>query len=354
MMNRIEKIQKQLLDNNVDAILITKSENRRYTTGFTGSAGMVLISKNAATFITDFRYAQQAQNEVKNAKIIVHNGNIEKEVANEIDCQGLKRVAVEANSMTLKTYSTLQEYGNVQWTQLENIVEKVREIKESLELELMRTAASIADKAFEYILNVIKPGISELELRDELEFYMRKQGATSSSFNTIIASGKRAALPHGVASEKLIEHGDMVTLDFGALYNGYCSDITRTIAVGSCSDEFRKIYHIVLEALKLGTEGIRSGEKAKTIDDLTRDYIIEKGFGNRFGHSTGHGLGMEVHEPIRLSDKSVEILQTGMVVTVEPGIYIPGWGGCRIEDDIVVLENGYEIITHSPKHLIIL
>ncbi|MFF2876723.1 M24 family metallopeptidase [Gottfriedia sp. NPDC057991] len=353
-MNRIEKIQKQLLENNVDAILITKSENRRYMTGFTGSAGMVLISKNAAIFITDFRYAEQAQNEVKDAKIIVHNGNIEKEVSNEVDCQGLKKVAVEANAMTLNTFSKLQEYGNIQWIQLENIVEKVREIKEPIELEFMRTAAKIADKAFDYILNIIKPGVTEIEIRNELEFYMRKLGATGSSFNTIIASGKRAALPHGVASEKVIEHGDMVTLDFGALYKGYCSDITRTIAVGSCSDEFHNIYHIVLEALKRGTEGIQSGEKMKTIDDLTRDYITEKGFGNRFGHSTGHGLGMEVHEPIRLSDKSVEILQTGMVVTVEPGIYIPGWGGCRIEDDIVVKENGYEIITHSDKHLIIL
>ncbi|MFF3021503.1 M24 family metallopeptidase [Gottfriedia sp. NPDC057948] len=353
-MNRIEKIQKQLLENNVDAILITKSENRRYMTGFTGSAGMVLISKNAATFITDFRYGEQAQQEVKNAKIIVHKGNIEKEVSNEVDCQGLKKVAVEANAMTLNTFSKLQEYGNVQWIQLENIVEKVREIKEPIELELMRMAAKIADKAFDYILNIIKPGVTELEIRNELEFYMRNLGATASSFNTIIASGKRAALPHGVASEKVIVHGDMVTLDFGAMYNGYCSDITRTIAVGSCSDEFRNIYHIVLEALKRGTEGIQSGEKAKTIDDLTRDYISEKGFGNRFGHSTGHGLGMEVHEPIRLSDKSVEILQSGMVVTVEPGIYIPGWGGCRIEDDIIVKENGYEIITHSDKHLIIL
>lgn len=353
-MNRIEKIQKQLLENNVDAILITKSENRRYTTGFTGSAGMVVISKIAVTFITDFRYAEQAQNEVKNAKIIIHEGNLEKEVANEIERQGLKKVAVEANAMTLKTFSMLQEYGDVQWIQLENIVEKIREIKESLEIELMRTAAKISDQAFDYILNVIKPGVTELAIRDELEFFMRKQGATSSSFNTIIASGKRSALPHGVASEKVIEHGDMVTLDFGALYNGYCSDITRTIAVGNCSDEFRNIYHIVLESLKRGTEGIRAGAKAKTIDDLTREYITVKGFGKHFGHSTGHGLGMEVHEPIRLSDKSVEILQTGMVVTVEPGIYIPGWGGCRIEDDIVVTENGYEIITHSPKHLIIL
>lgn len=353
-MNRIEKIQKQLTMNNVDAILITKYENRRYTTGFTGSAGMVLISQKGATLITDFRYGEQSQTEVKNAKIVVHDGNIEKEVANEIERHGIQKVAVEENAMTLKTFSALKEYVKAQLVPLENIVEKVREIKEQSELETMRTAARIADKAFENILNVIKPGITEREIRDELEGDMRKQGATSSSFNIIVASGERAALPHGVASEKAIEFGDMVTLDFGAMYNGYCSDITRTIAVGNCSDEFQAIYHIVLEALKRGTEGIRAGENAKKIDELTRNYITEKGYGNRFGHSTGHGLGMEVHEPLRLSDKSKEVLQAGMVVTVEPGIYIPGWGGCRIEDDIVVTENGYEIITHSPKKLLIL
>ncbi len=353
-MNRIEKIQRQLLVNNVDAILITKSENRRYITGFTGSAGMVLVSHNGATFITDFRYGEQAQDEVKVAKIVIHDGNIEQAVAAEIDRQGIQRIAVEANSMTLKTFSTLQKYTNAQLVQLENIIEKVREIKDHLELETMRTAAQIADKTFEYILNIIKPGVSEIEIRDELEFYMRRQGASSSSFNIIVASGKRAALPHGVASGKIVEYGDMVTLDFGSLYKGYCSDITRTIAVGSCSDEFHSIYHVVLEALKRGTEGIRSGEKTNTIDDLTRDYITEKGYGHRFGHSTGHGLGLEVHEPLRLSNISEEILQTGMVVTIEPGIYVPGWGGCRIEDDVIVTENGYEIITHSTKELLIL
>ncbi|MDM5186382.1 Xaa-Pro peptidase family protein [Bacillus sp. DX4.1] len=354
MMNRIERIQKQLTKNNVDAILITKGENRRYTTGFTGSAGAVLISQKGVTFITDFRYIEQAKDEVKNAKIIIHDGNLEKEVASEIDRHGIQKVAVEANTMTLKAFSTLKEYVNVELVPLENIVDKVREIKEQSEIETMRTAAHIADQAFDYILNVIKPGITEREVRDELEAYMRKKGAFSSAFNIIVASGQRAALPHGVASKKVIEHGDMVTLDFGAMYNGYCSDITRTIAVGSCSDEFRDIYHIVLEALKRGTEGIRAGEKAKKIDDLTRNYITEKGFGDRFGHSTGHGLGLEVHEQLRLSDKSKEVLQAGMVVTVEPGIYIPGWGGCRIEDDIVVTENGYEIITHSTKKLLIL
>ncbi len=353
-MNRIEKIQKQLIENEVDAILITKSENRRYATGFTGSAGMVLVSKNSATFITDFRYGEQAQDEVKHANTIIHDGNIEKEVANEIERQGIQIVAVEANAMTLKTFSSLQKYTNVQFIQLENIIEKVREIKDEVELETMRTAATIADKAFDNVLNMIKPGVTEIDIRDELEFFMRRQGASSSSFNIIVASGKRAALPHGVASEKVIEHGDMVTLDFGALYRGYCSDITRTIAVGKCSDEFRNIYHTVLEALKRGTEAIRSGEKAKRIDDFTRDYITEKGYGQRFGHSTGHGLGLEVHEPLRLSDKSEEVLKSGMVVTVEPGIYIPGWGGCRIEDDVVVTDKGYEIITHSTKDLLIL
>ncbi|MBJ3787558.1 aminopeptidase P family protein, partial [Bacillus sp. OA1] len=199
-----------------------------------------------------------------------------------------------------------------------------------------------------------KPGISETDVRDELEFFMRKKGATSSSFQIIVASGVRSSLPHGVASNKIIERGDIVTLDFGALYDGYCSDITRTVAIGEPSEEFKKIYNVVREALKRGTEAIKPGETAKSIDDITRDYITEHGYGQYFGHSTGHGLGLEIHEPLRLSQESKATLEEGMVVTVEPGIYIPNWGGCRIEDDIVITKDGYEVITKSNRELIVI
>ena len=193
-----------------------------------------------------------------------------------------------------------------------------------------------------------------MEVANELEFFMRKQGAASSSFDIIVASGYRSALPHGVATDKVIEKGELVTLDFGAYYKGYCSDITRTVAVGEISDELKTIYDIVLEAQLRGMEGIKPGMTGKEADALTRDYITEKGYGEYFGHSTGHGIGLEIHEGPALSVRSDVVLEPGMVVTVEPGIYIAGLGGVRIEDDTVVTENGNESLTHSPKELIIL
>jgi len=208
--------------------------------------------------------------------------------------------------------------------------------------------------AFEHIQTVIKPGVKEIEVANELEFFMRKQGATSSSFDIIVASGYRSALPHGVASDKEIESGELVTLDYGALYNGYCSDITRTFAVGQISEQLNEIYHVVLEAQLRGIKGTKTGLTGKEADALTRDYITEKGYGEYFGHSTGHGLGMDVHEAPSLSFRSETVLKPGMVVTIEPGIYIPDVGGCRIEDDILITKDGNESFTHSSKELITL
>ncbi|MEY8347413.1 aminopeptidase P family protein [Bacillus cereus] len=338
----------------MDGLLITKKENRRYATGFTGSAGVILLSATNAVFITDFRYTDQAKTRVQEADIIMHKGNMEQEIANQITKLDIQNLGIEENNMTLKQYSALKKYTNIELVQVNELVETIRTIKEDTEIETMKIAARIADEAFQHITNFLKPGVSEFDIRDELEFFMRKKGASSSSFDIIIASGVRSSLPHGVATNKIIEHGDIVTLDFGALYNGYCSDLTRTVAIGSYSEEFEKIYGIVLEALKRGIEAIRPGESAKTIDDVTRNYITDHGYGEYFGHSTGHGVGLEIHEPLRLSQESKAILQEGMVVTVEPGIYIPNWGGCRIEDDIVVTKDGYEVITQSDRNLIVI
>ncbi|MEN1934377.1 Xaa-Pro peptidase family protein [Paenibacillus sp. 102] len=354
MTSRIKKIQEQLHQFGIDGLLITKKENRRYATGFIGSAGVVLLSATNAIFITDFRYINQAKTQVKEAEIIMHKGNIEQEIANQITRLNIKKLAIEENNMTLKQYSELKKYTNIELVQVSELVETIRAIKEDPEIETMKIAARIVDEAFQHITSFLKPGVSEFDVRDELEFFMRKKGASSSSFDIIIASVVRSSLPHGVATSKIIEDGDIVTLDFGALYNGYCSDLTRTVAIGSYSKEFKKIYTIVLEALKRGTEAIRPGASAKTIDDVTRNYITDHDYGEYFGHSTGHSVGLEIHEPLRLSQESKATLQEGMVVTVEPGIYIPNWGGCRIEDDIVVTKNGYEVITKANRDLIVI
>ncbi|HDR3342810.1 TPA: aminopeptidase P family protein [Bacillus cereus] len=351
---RITNIQKQLHNYGIDGLLITKKENRQYATNFTGSAGVVLIAVHKAIFITDFRYVDQAKTEIKAAEIIMHKGNLEEEVANQVSKLKIQKLGIEDNNMTLQQFKKLQKYIHTEMVPVCEIIEDIRLIKDTSEIETMKIAATIADEAFHHIVTFLKPGISETDVRDELEFFMRKKGATSSSFQIIVASGVRSSLPHGVASNKIIERGDIVTLDFGALYDGYCSDITRTVAIGEPSEEFQKIYNVVREALKRGTEAIKPGETAKSIDDITRNYITEHGYGQYFGHSTGHGLGLEIHEPLRLSQESKATLQEGMVVTVEPGIYIPNWGGCRIEDDIVITKDGYDVITKSNRELIII
>ncbi|HHK5538300.1 aminopeptidase P family protein [Bacillus cereus] len=351
---RITNIQKQLHNYGIDGLLITKKENRQYATNFTGSAGVVLIAAHKTIFITDFRYVDQAKTEIKAAEIIMHKGNLEEEVANQVSKLNIQKLGIEDNNMTLQQFKKLQKYIHTEMVPVCEIIEDIRLIKDTSEIETMKIAATIADEAFHHIVTFLKPGISETDVRDELEFFMRKKGATSSSFQIIVASGVRSSLPHGVASNKIIKRGDIVTLDFGALYDGYCSDITRTVAIGEPSEEFQKIYNVVREALKRGTEAIKPGETAKSIDDITRNYITEHGYGQYFGHSTGHGLGLEIHEPLRLSQESKATLQEGMVVTVEPGIYIPNWGGCRIEDDIVITKDGYDVITKSNRELIII
>jgi len=218
----------------------------------------------------------------------------------------------------------------------------------------MREAAVLADRTFSHILTKIRPGVTERELDLQMEMFMRENGATSSSFETIVASGERSALPHGVASSRVLQGNEFITFDFGALLNGYCSDVTRTVVLGEASDRHREIYGIVLEAQLNALDKIRPGMTGREADALTRDIISSYGYGENYGHSTGHGLGMEVHENPRLSKLSDDILKPGMVVTVEPGIYIPGFGGVRIEDDIVITETGIEIITSSTKELTLL
>lgn len=351
-MSKLDKLRKVLSKNNIDAILITSPINRRYISGFTGSAGAVLVSENDAIFITDFRYTEQAEAQAKGFKVIVHKQSMEAEIQKQLKENNIKRLGFEKDLTTYGQYESYKKTFEAEIIPVSGLVEELRIIKTNEELEIMKKAAMIADDAFIHIQSFIKPGVKEIEISDELEFFMRKQGAVSSSFDTIVASGYRSAMPHGVASQKEIQSGELVTLDYGALYNGYCSDITRTVAVGEVSDELRKIYETVLEANQRGVKEIKPGMTGKEADAITRDYITEMGYGENFGHSTGHGLGMEVHEAPGLSHKSDQKLVPGMVVTVEPGIYVAGLGGCRIEDDIVITENGNERLTWVTKEFI--
>jgi Xaa-Pro aminopeptidase len=352
---KLEQIRNRFKELSVDGLLITSEFNRRYMTGFTGTAGVAVISEEKAVFITDFRYTEQAAKQIEGYEIVKHSGPIIEEVANIVSKLGIKKLGFEQDHLTYQTYSSYKQVlSQTEFIPVSGAVEKLRLIKSPAEIKILKEAALIADAAYKHILSYVKPGLKEIEVANELEFFMRKNGAVSSSFDIIVASGYRSALPHGVASDKKIEKGDFVTLDFGAYYKGYCSDITRTFAVGQPSEELQKIYSIVLEAQLRGMNGIKPGMTGKEADALTRDYITEQGYGEYFGHSTGHGLGMEVHESPALSSRSNTILEPGMVVTVEPGIYVAGLGGVRIEDDIVITDTGNEALTHSPKDLIIL
>lgn len=352
VVDKLTVLRKSLQENKLDAILITSPINRRYITSFTGTAGVVLVSENDALFITDFRYIEQANEQTKGFKVIEHTKAIHEEIAKQLKTLNVKKLGFEKDHTTFGTYEQYKETFESELVPVSGLVEAIRVVKTPEELAIMKKAAEIADNAFEHIKNHIKPGVKEIDISNELEFFMRREGATSSSFDTIVASGYRSALPHGVASTKEIQSGELVTMDYGALYNGYCSDTTRTVAVGEISDELNTIYQTVLEAQKRGVNDIKPGMSGKEADALTRDYIAEKGYGKYFGHSTGHGVGLEVHEKPSLSHKTDTVLQPGMVVTVEPGIYIPNIGGCRIEDDLVITETGNERLTKADKELI--
>ncbi|WP_163969973.1 M24 family metallopeptidase [Oceanobacillus halotolerans] len=351
-MGKIVNIRKKLQENHLDGLLITSPINRRYVTGFTGTAGVALITEDAARFITDFRYIEQATEQAKDFDVIQHKELMEQEIKQQVLDLNIKRLGFERDHVTYSSYETYNKVLDVELVPVSGLIEELRLVKSEEELSIMKKAAQIADQTFEHIQTFIKPGVKEIEVANELEFHMRKLGAKSSSFDIIVASGNRSALPHGVASEKEIQSGELVTMDFGALYEGYCSDITRTVAVGNIDEKLDDIYHTVLEAQLRGVNGLKPGLTGVEADALTRDYIKEKGYGDYFGHSTGHGLGMEVHERPSLSFRSEQKLEPGMVVTVEPGIYIPGVGGCRIEDDVVITTDGVEKLTVSSKELI--
>ncbi|WEK55588.1 MAG: Xaa-Pro peptidase family protein [Candidatus Cohnella colombiensis] len=351
--SRVEKLREWLATANGDALLVTNAVNRRYLTGFTGSSGVVLITLDHAVLLTDFRYREQAPKQAIGFEIVEHGVQINANVAELLQQWGVRTLLFEEQDVTFAAYTTLKlAMGDIQIQPSGGIVEQLRMVKDAGELAIMQAAADIADKAFEHILGYIKPGVTEVAVALELEVFMRSQGATSSSFDTIVASGERSALPHGVASDRVIGRDEFVKLDYGAYYQGYCSDITRTIVVGNPTDKHREIYSIVLEAQQYALDHLVPGMTGKEGDALTRDIITRYGYGECFGHGTGHGLGMEVHEAPRLSLSGDIVLTPGMTVTVEPGIYLPGFGGVRIEDDIVMTEQGIHILTRSPKQLI--
>ncbi len=354
-MDKLAKLRESFDGLGIDGILITDSYNRRYLTDFTGSAGTVFVTKTDAYLLVDFRYVSQANAQVTHFTVKkIDRTIIFEEISALAENLGIKKLGFEQQHQSYYYYSQLVKSLKADLVPVSNVVEKLRMIKNESEIAILKKAAEISDAAFEHILTYIRPGRTEIEIANELEFHMRKLGATSSSFDIIVASGVRSALPHGVASEKVVEKGDMITLDFGAYYQGYCSDMTRTIAVGEPNPKLKEIYSIVLGALENALSGIKVGMTGKEADALTRKLISDKGYGDNYGHGMGHGIGLFIHEDIFMNPTCEQYIEEGMVLTVEPGIYIPELGGVRIEDDIIMKKDGIEIITKSQKELIIL
>ncbi|GMX65522.1 Xaa-Pro dipeptidase [Paenibacillus elgii] len=352
---RIGRLRGLLEQKGLPALLITNATNRKYMTGFTGSAGYVLITADRAVLLTDFRYVTQASEQAAGYEIIEHGPKVVESINDLLRKWGIDKLGFEQTDLSYGTYSSYAEaLGGIEFAPTGGLVESLRMIKDDGEIAVMQQAANLADRAFVHVLGLLKSGVKELDISLEIEIFVRKHGAASTSFETIVASGERSALPHGKASDKIIGTGEFVTLDFGAYYKSYCSDITRTVIVGTPTDKHRDIYKIVLEAQMEALERIKPGMTGKEADAVARDIIKRYGYGDHFGHGTGHGLGMEVHESPRLSVQGDVVLAPGMVVTVEPGIYLPGFGGVRIEDDIVITETGNRRLTQSSKDLIVI
>lgn len=353
--NRLNSIRRKMASTDIDAVLVTKRVNYMYLSGFTGTAAILFISRERAVLLTDFRYVEQAAMQAPDYEIIRYVSDQFGEINKLLESERIKRLAFEDCHLSYKLYMEYSEKLKTDgFVPLGGMIEGLRCIKDQTEIGLIRKAVDIADEVFTHILGFIKPGTTELDIADEIEHYMKRLGAEGPSFETIVASGKRASMPHGVASEKKLEHGDVVTLDYGAIYKGYCSDITRTIFIGKPDEELEKIYGIVLEANRKGLEAVKSGILAKEADQAARDFIKEAGYDDNFGHGLGHGVGLEIHEDPTLSFRSDMVLKDGMVVTVEPGIYVPDLGGVRIEDMVVVNGDNALVLTKSPKEPIVL
>lgn len=345
-----ERLKKLVAAIPANATLIFSPENLYYFSGFTGGEGMLYIDKSRLLLFTDSRYTVQAKEQSPDFEVI---DTATMSVSQFLKDNGEKAYGFEDDFITFSDYAGLKRATQKSvFTPVSSHIDKLRMIKDAHELSLIKKAARIADEAYSYILGKIAAGKTEREISLDLEYYMLTHGADGLAFETISASGIRSCMPHGVATDKVIESGDFLTLDFGCKYQGYCSDMTRTVVVGKASEKQKEIYATVLEAQKCALSAVRSGELTQAVDEAARGVIENAGYGKNFGHGLGHSLGLKVHESPSCSPRSVEVLTENMMMTIEPGIYIDGFGGVRTEDLVCVTADGYENFTTSEKELI--
>jgi Xaa-Pro aminopeptidase len=351
---RLEALRSLLERQGLDALLVTIPENRSYISGFTGE-GMLLITHDDACLSTDGRYATQARLEAPAWRVLPSKTLSSGPLAEVCREQHLARIGFEKNDVTIQQFEKFQdEFSGCGLRPVMGLVESLRLIKDVEEIALIQEAAVVAGAAFGYVLGLIYPGQTEREIASQIDYFLRSRGDGPPAFETIVAAGERGAMPHGRATPSEIRIGQLIVMDFGASYHGYMSDITRTVCVGHSDARQRYIYEVVLEAQLTGLNAVRPGVTASQVDEAARRVITEAGYGDYFTHSLGHGVGLNIHEAPRLAPGQEITLKAGIVVTVEPGIYIPGWGGVRIEDTVLVTETGCEVLTPVTKDFLVI
>ena len=355
---RLKRLQSVLAEQRLDALLVVSLPNIRYLCGFTGSAAVLVVAQDTCHFFTDGRYAEQAREEVQGAKIKVSPKAALTAAGEWLAAAGKKwarkRLGTEGDHLSLADGSRLRKMlgPGIRLWQAPPLVERQRMVKDAEEIARLRQAVLLGASLFDSALETIRPGVPEQQVAAEMEYAARQAGAEGMAFETIIAAGERSALPHGRASAAAIPARGFVVCDFGVILAGYCSDMTRTVYVGRPAADDRETYQAVREAQQAAVEEVRPGKGVAEVDRAARNVLRKKGLARYFTHSTGHGVGLEIHEAPRVATGQSEILQPGMVITIEPGVYLPGRGGVRIEDMVVVTERGCEVLTPTPKELL--
>lgn len=353
---RLPKLRAGLDDAKCDALLVTNLTNIRYLTGFTGSAALLLVKADELVLATDGRYKFQSAEQLKAAGVdarIEIGKPADQEAAMSAAASAIARLGLEATDVTWARQRSFASdwFTDAELVPTEGVIEQLRRVKDEGELERMRQAAGIADEALAHVRPLLASGVSEKEFAMALDFEIRKLGASGNSFETIVAAGPNGAKPHARPSDRVIEPGELVVLDFGAIVDGYCSDISRTVCAGEPSAELQHMVDVVAESQRAGVAAVKAGVKASDVDKVCRDVIADAGWGDAFMHSTGHGVGLDIHEAPWVSAVSTDTLAPGHVVTVEPGVYLEGLGGVRIEDTVVVTDDGCYPLTHTTKEL---
>jgi Xaa-Pro aminopeptidase len=347
---RLNKLREHMAERELDAMLVTNADNRRYLSGFTGSAGVLVITPDQAILITDFRYYEQVAREASGFRLAKIETKLADLLPGLLDELGVERLGFESEDVTVAQHREWTDVtGDVEWLPMKEMVARIRAIKEAEELEALRRSVALTDAALAHLSDVIRPGMAETEVAWEIEAYMRAHGASKVAFDLIVAAGPNGALPHAHPGAHIIQEGEPIVVDIGCVLDGYCSDMTRTFCLGEPSARYLEVWQIVLNAQEAAEAAIQPGMSGVEADALARHVIEQAGYGEQFGHGLGHGVGLAVHEKPRASRLSEDVLEAGMTLTVEPGIYLPGEFGVRLEDLGVVRPDGIEVLTQSPK-----